>query len=497
MKRAEKKTQGARAFRPSLDGTTGGPPNIVNLKERGHLARKSLQMRARCPRSLLHAKLTVLGGTPVPPASVDVCTCLPDAFSNAMHPARQRASVMIFAVLLLAAGVFVLAGIAQLAATQAVVGVNEWDALDRRVRLENSRAMARQYVLQHMFHSVITNSVTYHDASFGGFSLSPISLGAGDYWTTLSTTNTNVSMKINPFTLMERGGFYRVVIPGTISDGIADVPWNFQVRTRSPITAGYPVVQHKPASNDVSPLAGSAPYIDMNNAEQIMGFHNMARMRVSSVTNTNANDTNGYVGYLDVPIGVAAWGPFTNAQAAPYGAGPTNLQMVIDLGSDDPNDTNNVLVYDVPNTDTYIDTNSVPPTTNQLPVTAVTLVGTDIYGRKPLQVVVPATSTNVQRLILSGYNSSDLGRPVYFNCQRAAGSTNTLQVVTTNATGAWRIGITAAHCGVQFGGAITIFGGVRTDGTIAGSPTLRQEANPGGLDYIADRMMWLEDYKTP
>ena len=461
----------------------------------GRLARPSSIERA-CETRVPDMEISA-GETPAPPASVDGQTCIPEAVSGAIHAPRQRASVMIFAVLLLAAGVFVLAGIAQLAATQALIGQSEWEALDRRVRLENSRAMARQCVLQQMFRSAITNSVTYTHASLGGFSLSPVSLGSGDYWTTLSTTNTNISMKINPFTLMERGGFYRVVIPGTVSDGTTDVPWNFQVRTRSPITAGYPVVQHKPASNDVSPLAGSTPYIDMNNAEQIMGFHNMARMRVSSVTNTNAYDTNGYVGYLDVPIGVAAWGPFTNVQIAPYGAGPTNLQMVIDLGSDDPNDANSVLVYDVPSTADYINTNNVPPTTTNLPVAAVKLVGTDIYGRKPLQVVVPAANTNVQTLILSGYNSSDLGRPVYFNYQRTAGSSAVLQVVTTNATGAWRIGITAAHCNIQFDGAITIFGGVRTDGTIGGTPTLRQEANPGGLDYIADRMMWLEDYRTP
>lgn len=404
---------------------------------------------------------------------------------------------MIFAVLLLAAGVFVLAGIAQLAATQAVIGQNEWEALGRRVRVENSRSLARQYVLQHMFRDVIATNVSFTHASLGGFTLSPVTgTSSGDYWTTLSTTNTNVNIKINPFTLMERGGFYRVVIPGTINDGAIDVPWNFQVRTRSPITAGYPVVQQRPASNDITTLV-DPPYIDMYHPEQFVGFHEMARMRVSSVTNTNANDTNGYVGYLDVPIGVAAWGAFTNAQAEPYGAGSTNLQLVIDLGTDDPNDLNQVLVYEVPDSFPYIDTNAAPPTTNNLPVVSVELVGTDIYGRKPLQVVVPASNTNVQRLVLSGFNSDSLGRPVYFNFQRTSGSGSTLQVVTTNATGIWRIGITAAHCDIQFDGPITIVGGVRTDGSIIGSPTLEQELSPMGLDYIADRMMWLEDYKTP
>ena len=410
---------------------------------------------------------------------------------------RKRASVMIFAVLLLAAGVFVLAGIAQLAATQAVIGQNEWEALGRRVRLENSRSLARQYVLQHMFRNVIATNVNFTHASLGAFSLSPVTgTTSGDYWTTLSTTNTNVNIKINPFTLMERGGFYRVVIPGTISDGATDVPWNFQVRTRSPITAGYPVVQQRPASNDITTLV-APPYIDMYDAEQFVGFHEMARMRVSSVTNTNANDTSGYVGYLDVPIGVAAWGPFTNAQAVPYGTGLTNLQLEINLGADDPNDVNQVLVYEVPDRFDYIDTNTVPPTTNNLPVVAVRLAGTDIYGRKPLQVVVPASNTNVQRLILGGFNSEQFGRPVYFNFQRTAGSGTSLQVVTTNTTGIWRIGITAAHCDIQFDGPITIVGGVRTDGRIIGNPNLERELSPMGLDYIADRMMWLEDYKTP
>ena len=410
---------------------------------------------------------------------------------------KDRASVLLFAVLVLAAGAFVLAGFAQLAATQAMVGQNEWEAVGRRVRLENSRSIARQFVLQRMFSTVISSSITFSGAA-GGFSLTPVSgLGSGDYWTTLSTTNTNVSLKINPYTLMERGGFYRVVIPGTISDGTSDVPWNFQVRTRSPITAGYPMVQHKPANENVSSLAGTAPYIDMNNPEQFVGFHEMARMRVSSVTNTNASETSGYVGYLGVPIGVAAWGPFTNAQTAPRGTGFTNLEISIDLGPTNSSEYS-VLVYDVPAFADYADTNSGTNYIN-VPVTAVKLQGAGgYYNPQPIQIVVQATNTNVQSLILAGNNPSTTGRPVYFNYQRAEGSGATLQVVTTNATGVWRIGMTATHSDIQFDGPVEIVGGIRTDGRVLGAaPTLRQELSPFGLDYIADRMMWLEDYKTP
>ena len=411
---------------------------------------------------------------------------------------RDSAAVLVFAVLLLAAGVFVLAGIAQLAATQAIVGQNEWDALDRRIMQENSRAMGRQFMLARMFNGVVGTNTGHTNAVIGGFSVSPVSetnMGS-DYWTTLSSTNTNVNLKINPFTLMERGGFYRVVVPGTIYDGVGDVPWNFQVRTRSPIAAGYPLTQHRPASNAISGFL-NPPYIDMNDPEQFVGFHEMARMRVSSVTNTNVDPT-GYEGYLGVPIGVASWGPFTNSSFVPANASITALHLVIDLGASDPQDLSQVLLFRV---DENMDRAGF--TTNGtnyvgLPVTGLRLIGTEVYGLKPLQVVIPASRTNLTTLFLQGRNPLVTGREVYVNYQRTAGAGGNLGVIATNATGNWRVGISVANSAVSFSTAgIDIVGGIRTDGAITGSPVLEPELDPGGLDYVADRMMWLEDYKTP
>ena len=411
---------------------------------------------------------------------------------------RDSAAVLVFAVLLLAAGVFVLAGIAQLAATQAIVGQNEWDALDRRIMQENSRAMGRQFMLSRMFNGVVGTNTSHTNAAIGGFSVSPVSetsMGS-DYWTTLSSTNTNVNLKINPFTLMERGGFYRVVVPGTIYDGVGDVPWNFQVRTRSPIAAGYPLTQHRPASNAISGFL-NPPYIDMNDPEQFVGFHEMARMRVSSVTNTNVDPT-GYEGYLGVPIGVASWGPFTNSSFVPANASITALHLVIDLGASDPQDLSQVLLFRV---DENMDRAGF--TTNGtnyvgLPVTGLRLIGTEVYGLKPLQVVIPASRTNLTTLFLQGRNPLVTGREVYVNYQRTAGAGGNLGVIATNATGNWRVGISVANSAVSFSTAgIDIVGGIRTDGAITGSPVLEPELDPGGLDYVADRMMWLEDYKTP
>jgi hypothetical protein len=414
----------------------------------------------------------------------------------------RSAAVLVFAVLLLAAGVFVLAGIAQLAATQALVGQNEWEGLNRRIKLENSRAMGRQFMLTRMFNGVVSTNTGYTNATLGGFSLSPVSeTSAGsDYWTTLSTTNTNVNLKINPFTLMERGGFYRVVVPGTIYDGVENVPWNFQVRTRSPIAAGYPLTQHRPASNTVSGFL-NPPYIDMNDPEQFVGFHEMARMRVTSVTNTNIDPT-GYEGYLDVPAGVAAYGLYTNVQFVPENPAASGLWAVIALSNADPDDLSQVLVYTLENVAEYV-TSGV---TNNVPVTGLILQGTvsglEMFDLKPLQIRIPRTQTNLTTIVLEGRNPYVTGRPVYINCQRPI-SRRLLNLSAADALGKWRLGLTVQFSPtngvVSFANTagIQIVGGIRTDGVITGSPVLEQELDPGGLDYVADRMMWLEDYKTP
>ena len=426
------------------------------------------------------------------------------------HP---DAAVLVFAVLLLAAGVFVLTGIAQISATQALIGQSEWDALRKRIMLENSRSMARQFMMARMFNGVVSNTVSYFDPAAGGFTLSPVTdTNAGaDYWTTLSTTNTNVNLKINPFTLMERGGFYRVVVPGQVADEINSdrtnlVDWNFQVRTRSPITAGYPVVQHLPTDDNVSSFVGTAPYIDMNENEQVVGFHEMARMRVSSVTNTNP-DANGYQGYLGVPISVAAAGFYTNRQFVPADAAVSELRALIDLSTVDPQDLSQVLVYRLEDNAA----NYTNGTTNYgVPVTALILrgtpSGTEMFDLKPLQIVIPSTQTNLTTIFLEARNPLVTGRPVYVNFERDPALGAVLNVKGTNASGKWRLGLSAkwrSGATSQVGDisfdtdGIQIVGGVRTDGSISGTPVLEPERDPGGLDYIADRMMWLEDYKTP
>lgn len=422
-----------------------------------------------------------------------------------MNPRNKRepGAVLIFAVLLLAAGVFVLTGIAQLAATQAVVSQDEWQALQRRNMLENSRSMARQFMLARMFRGVVSTNIGYTNTNFGGFTLIPgNAAGVADYWTTPTEDDATLNLKINPFNPMERGGFYRVVVPAKLAAEISsartnEVDWNFQVRTRSPIAAGYSFVQQLPAANNLSGLVPvGVPYINMQTTDKFIGFEDVPRMPFSSVTNTNP-DPNGYTGYLAIPLvpGGSSYGQFTNYRIEPR---DTNLQLVLDLADDGPLDTNSVVLFEMTNDVVALYTNqSDGQVWTNRSIRAVVLVGADRPTNKPLHVVIGPSITNTTLLVLSNNNE----RLIYLNRQKQTNDGVPLDVISDASASDWRIGMTISKSSVQFEiGALEVVGGLRTDGAItfqAEQAYFSPEAFPEGLDYIADRMMWLEDYKTP
>ena len=413
----------------------------------------------------------------------------------------KNGSVMIFAVLLMTAGVFVLAAVLQLAATQGLSGDAEWDAVQRRVTLGNSRTMAREYMHSRIFRGTVpanTNatSVTFSNAQ-GGFSITPAGGAQASYWTALSTTNTDVVLNINPFNLMERGGFYRELFAAQLLQGADDIEWSFALRTRSPIAAGYSFVQQRPANNDVASLA-TPPYINMSATagEKFVGFYGLPRTPVASVTNImtrGTGDTNGYQGFLDVQPGASAYGFFTNAVYELRPGTTDQAQVVLDLAATDPNIDTAVLRYDENNdvaTNILVGTNTV-----DLPVTTMVLKGSTAFGQKPLHIVVPPARTNLGLLVLSNNND----RLVYFNRIK---DTDDGRILSVSAQGAarWRIGFTMTQCRLRLGlSGVIVTGGLRADSSVtfpSGAVEIRPESDPGGLDFIADRMMWLEDYRA-
>lgn len=409
-----------------------------------------------------------------------------------------RGSVLIFVVLILMVGALVLGGVAQRAATQNLSSAVELDLAERRVLLRNSRALARQFVQQSMFYgfmpfppgeagSVFTAGFT--NAAIGGFSITNNDASI-DFWQTVSEAGT--AANVNPFSPMERGGFYRVILPAGLWNGLGTVGWNYLVRTRSPIAAGYSLVLQRPAVRPSSAITfENNPYIDFIDAPAWVGFPGMPVVPVSSVTNTNVDST-GYTGFLDVPLtiagadglpeeGIVRW------EAVPNEESITGWLCEIDLRVD-TGDRPSAYEYSV------VSERLPPPgATNTnlvtVPVVSVRLIGTESADLSPLQLRM-TDCPDVSELQLIGGNN----RSLYIN--RQADLTDLMVVM--NEAPRWRMGITMQGAPILLlaPGLVEFIGGVRTDTAVAvdsAALVVTPDADPGSLDVIGDRLMWLED----
>lgn len=424
---------------------------------------------------------------------------------------RAKASsgaVLIFAMLLLVAGAMVLGGVAQLAATRALVGEQEWSGLARRVRLANSRALARQFLLSRMYAGFLPAAGLTNQ--FGGFQVSSPPLAT--FWRSSPETNTTVSL--DPFSLLGSGGALVVFVNAGLWDGTNSLGWSFRVRMRSPIAAGYAFVRQKPSPPGFAP--GIPAYIDMQtSSDAFWGFPGLPSVPVSSSSGTNALETDGYRGYLGTEVAEANVPSGTNVSSGFYGEEFTSvsyaplvpnvsMQAIVDLASFTNPVAGRVFQCSILNKAPYTYVSGGSNVTVYRDVKSVVLGGTTSGdSADPVLVRIQQVNTNVTQLVLSNQNN----RRVYVS--RVQGGVlgdppvPSLIVGSTN-TGlnAWRVGITYAMGKnittnrVLFeSGMVAMKGGLRTDAEVIGSPSVEPETNPQGLERIGDRMMWLEDHR--
>lgn len=409
-------------------------------------------------------------------------------------------AVLVFALLVLVVAATILGGVAQLAVTQSVAGQGEWNSAARRIQVENSRALARQYILSQMFLGSGRLSRGSLDAGLlGKFSVTSVEPDSV-FWNSVDQDGDD---RINPFNIFERGGFQSAwvngqLFAGTNSAGTNNVTWGFQVRTRSPIVAGFAFVNHRNVTNGWT----ASRYINMQQTNYATGVASLPLPPVSSVTAAAIGGAGGYTGLLSVPpseprfgrIGVDVRGVTTN----PIVVGTnTNAEIVLNLFDYTHDNLGVCVFYPVPSTAdlTYLFTNEigvVETKTNQgVPVKQLVLRGT-VQAGLPVQVV--AANTNLAKLVLDGDNY----RRVYFY-QPATNSP--LTVTGTNGARNFCIGMTLySPADFALSGGLTIVGGVRTDRGVAnssGAVTFLPDSSPSvGYDNIADRMMWLEDQRA-
>jgi len=405
-----------------------------------------------------------------------------------------KGMVIVFALLVLLVGTVVLAAWVQILATRALASEQAIAAQQRRIALGNGRALARQFILERMPSGAITitNANGAVSGGWGGFSLAGAS---SSYWTTTNLVWGNYFSPMNNLS-------YAVTFNGTITANGTSEPWRFRVRSRNPLIAGYPLVIHNNADTNVgslSPTPAAAIYWT-----NVVGFPDLPTVSMSSGTNASGAGTNGFLGYFGAPMmtnvtaTVISHSGYTNAEYV--NATNNSIELFV-------NTTNNssVVRYTVQNViqgsgnagGQQLFTNNAGTTIwTNMPhrVTSIRIIGSN--ATNILQVVVPAATTNLANMVLSGDNFRRM------NFYRVGGS---LTVQTTGVTLPWRMTMTMSNAPLAVVapvGGLTIQGGIRTDSSLTVSGTtlslVRDPAPmPDLLEATTDRILWLEDNRAP
>jgi len=267
------------------------------------------------------------------------------------------------------------------------------------------------------------------------------------------------------------------------------------VRSRSPLMGGYPLVVHNAATTNLV-WAPTTNILWTN----ISGFPQLPPVPLTS--GTNASSANGYLGYLgartmtNVSATTVTTSIYTNVVT---NAGANTMEAVLN-----PANTSSILRFTPINTLTANNsgnrlTNNAGTfiTNGTFRITALQIVGAT--NTNVLHIVIPTTATNLTSIILSGTNN----RRVYVN---RAGNGTTLNVTTASsfAGGTWRLGMSMSNSPLTIspnaGTTLTLQGGIRSDQSISvnsGTLVLASEPSPSNLESIADRILWLEDNRTP
>jgi hypothetical protein len=160
--------------------------------------------------------------------------------------AVRRGTTLIFALVILAVTAMVLGGLVFTMGALVRHTVESETAMSRRLELENSRALAVQFVRGMVLASNSTTGVTNTAVTVGGHYLGGLTLTNANG---LAWTNAGAPAGMNPFspagiTRVTSGGtsYYYPGFSGTLTgvlpSGTNLVDWIFEVRTRTP-TLGY------------------------------------------------------------------------------------------------------------------------------------------------------------------------------------------------------------------------------------------------------------------
>ncbi len=415
---------------------------------------------------------------------------------------RIRGTILIFSLVVILGGTLVLVGWAQMMATRANYTVMTEEGQKRRIAIANGRALARQYVLTQMPSGSIPVTNYGLANGWGGFAIN----FATNFWT---NTNFVEGNPFNPFS----GVSFVVTNSGTLTNDDESYMWTFFLRSRSPLLSGYSLTVQNPGTTNLA-WASNAYKIFWTN---VQGYSNFPSIPFTSGANASGAGTNAYIGYFASPMNTnypsttASGISYTNASTV--GTTATNtvstngrrytnytggrLDIVLNSAQ-----TNNFLRYDVPNTATVAFTNGTNITTySNAWITNIILTGS-ATATNVLHLIADTNNTNLTTVTLRGTNNT---RRVYLN--KSGGSLD-IRTETVNSNYSWWMGMTVANSASSLtvyaptnSRRLTMEGGIRSDRTInvnQGNLSVISNTQSGtDVDLAADRILWLEEQRTP
>jgi hypothetical protein len=404
-----------------------------------------------------------------------------------------RGTVVIFALLVVLVGAVVLAGWATMMATRSLFPDAVIEAQKRRIARENGRALARGYLLENLPNGTIAATNISLAGGCGGFTVAAAAINI--------LSNSTPPSAYNPFSPGERAGFEQT-ITGNITTSSETNSWSFRIRGRSPIYAGYPLVMHLPADTVPSTvqttnalLWTNSPAMDFSCTSYQSstslsalsgGGVNISRFPYVPLAMENpagSLDHSGQIQITPISTGIT---PGTNGITTTMNASARTV--TIDLGvvnaTSIPGTTSVLLRYQIDSS-----TNSSPA-----PVT-LALTGAASSALPPLLIVYQNGPVDLTHITLTGNNQ----RRTYLSIHRDP--LNPALTITTTGLAAWRMGmlLQGSPSTWTLGGTLTMTGGIRSNANISasgGNIVLQADDDPGGLDSLADRMVWLEENRT-
>jgi len=449
---------------------------------------------------------------------------------------RESGTILVFALVMIAAGAVVLAGWISLMAARANYTEQMSAAIKRRIVLENSRLLATQYLRQHVLAGAYTGT-------------SGASIDGGEWGRFAFTSNTaavplesiDLPLVANLFSPGSDGGYTTDLSARLYSDSETSFDWTFHLRSRCPMlgfdlfTAQNPTVT--PSAEvivseklDVTGNMLNAVYLGANAMLWPAATFSLTALTYQTpdgsaftgrspapaisnfpfppVTSGSLSVTSAYNGMFSV-IDPAFGGTSTllaKAQVSPFVSVFSGSAASVNLTESPPDPTPVDGVSCDASENVTIDLSN--PALQRVYILGtglgappkITLVGDPVDDGFPAILIVYVERTGtvmpLTRVELQGENY----RRVHLAIKKEVGSQQ-VDIAPPAGTHGWRLMLTVENTVLNFtpdSGNLTIRGGIRSDNSVlvggSGRVVIAREIEPNLLERNADRAAWLEAF---